>query len=135
MGRLHARVYSQMPQVRLVGVYDANAEAAAEAAEAYGTRAFSDLSEMLAQVGAVTIATPTVTHLEAARACLAKKIACLIEKPLAKDSAEAGEIVELARKHGAVVQVGHVERFNPAVRAMDRLGVKAGFIEVTRVSP
>jgi predicted dehydrogenase len=135
MGRLHTRVYSQMPQVRLVGVYDANAEAAEEAAGQFGVRAFTDLSEMLAQVGAVTIATPTVTHLETARECLARKVACLIEKPLAKDSAEAGEIVELAKKHGAVVQVGHVERFNPAVRAMDRLGVKAGFIEVTRVSP
>jgi predicted dehydrogenase len=59
----------------------------------------------------------------------------LIEKPLAKDSAEGRQIVELAREHKTLVQVGHIERFNPAVRAMDRLGVRAGFIEVTRISP
>jgi len=135
MGRLHARVYGQMPQVKLVGVYDASADAAAETAEKYETKAFADLGELLAQVKAVTIATPTTTHLETARACLAKKVACLIEKPLAKDSVEARQIVQLAKDAGVVVQVGHVERFNPAVRAMARLKVQPRFIEVMRVSP
>ena len=135
MGRLHARVYSQMPEVKLVGVYDANPDAAAEAAEQWGAKAYTDLDEMLATVKAVTIATPTTTHLETARACLTRKVACLIEKPLAKDSKEGREIVALAKAAGVVVQVGHVERFNPAVRAMARLGVKPRFIEVTRVSP
>ena len=60
---------------------------------------------------------------------------CLIEKPLAKDSAEGRQIVELSREHKTLVQVGHIERFNPAVRAMDRLGMRPGFIEVTRISP
>src|SRR5688572_10935672 len=135
MGRLHARVYSQMPSVRLVGVFDQNPEASAAAADQFNTRAFDDLGEMLAQVKAVTIAVPTVAHMETARRCLERKVACLIEKPLAKDSAEARQIVELARRAGVVVQVGHVERFNPAVRAMERLGVRPRFIEVTRVSP
>src|SRR6185436_7157440 len=63
------------------------------------------------------------------------KVACLIEKPLARNSVEGREIVELARRAGVVVQVGHVERFNPAVRAMERLGVRPRFIEVTRISP
>ncbi len=135
MGRLHARVYSQMPQVKLVGVYDANAEAAAEAAEQYDTRPFTNLDELLANVKAVTVATPTVTHLEMARACLAKRVPCLIEKPLAKDSAEGRLIVEAARASGTLVQVGHIERFNPAVRAMDRLGVRPRYIEVIRISP
>jgi predicted dehydrogenase len=135
MGRLHARVYSQMPSVRLVGVFDRDSDAAAGAADQYNTRAFSNLDELLAQVKAVTVAVPTVAHLEAARACLGRRVACLIEKPLAKDSTEAREIVELSRRAGVVVQVGHVERFNPAVRAMERLGVRPRFIEVTRVSP
>jgi predicted dehydrogenase len=135
MGRLHARVYSQMPQVKLVGVYDANPEAAAEAAEQYDTKAFSDLGELLEQVSAVTIATPTVTHLEMARACLSRRVPCLIEKPLAKDSHEARQIVELSREHGTLVQVGHIERFNPAVRAVGRLKMSPRFIEVTRISP
>jgi predicted dehydrogenase len=135
MGRLHARVYSQMPQVKLVGVYDANPEAAAEAAEQYDTKAFTDLGELLGQVSAVTIATPTVTHLEMARACLSRRVPCLIEKPLAKDSHEARQIVELSREHGTLVQVGHIERFNPAVRAVGRLKMSPRFIEVTRISP
>lgn len=135
MGRLHARVYSQMPQVKLVGVYDANPEAAAEAAEQYDTKAFTDLGELLGQVSAVTIATPTVTHLEMARACLSRRVPCLIEKPLAKDSHEARQIVELSQAHKTLVQVGHIERFNPAVRAVDRLKMSPRFIEVTRISP
>jgi predicted dehydrogenase len=135
MGRLHSRVYSQMPQVKLVGVYDANAESAAAAAEQYGTRAFTNLEELLAQVSAVTIATPTVTHLEMARACLSRKVPCLIEKPLAKNSDEGRQIVELSRANKTLVQVGHIERFNPAVRAMSRLGIKPRFIEVNRISP
>src|SRR5262245_32576623 len=97
MGRLHTRVYGQMPQVKLVGVYDANPEAAQATAEQYTARAFADLDELLSQTSAVTIATPTVTHLDMARACLARKIPCLIEKPLAKNSAEGRQIVELAR--------------------------------------
>jgi predicted dehydrogenase len=135
MGRLHARVYSQMTSVRLVGVYDQNPDAAAEAGDQYNTPAFSDVDELLSQVKAVTVAVPTVAHLEMARRCLERKVACLIEKPLARNSAEGREIVELTRRAGVVVQVGHVERFNPAVRAMERLGVRPRFIEVTRVSP
>ena len=135
MGRLHTRVYGQMPQVKLVGVYDANPDAAREAAEQYDTRSFTNLDELLAQVSAVTVATPTITHLEMARACLARRVPCLIEKPLAKDSHEARQIVELSRQHGTLVQVGHIERFNPAVRAMSRLGIVPRFIEVNRISP
>jgi predicted dehydrogenase len=135
MGRLHTRVYGQMPQVKLVGVYDCNTEAAREAAEQYDTRAFADLDEMLSQVSAVTIATPTITHLEMARACLSRKIPCLIEKPLAKNSNEARQIVALSRENQTLVQVGHIERFNPAVRAVDRLKMVPRFIEVTRISP
>jgi predicted dehydrogenase len=135
MGRLHARVYSQMPQVRLAGVYDTNPDAAREAAEQYDTRPFTDLNELLGSVSAVTIATPTVTHLEIARACLANKIPCLIEKPLAKNSAEGRQIVDAARASNTLVQVGHIERFNPAVRAMHRLGIRPRYIEVIRISP
>ena len=135
MGRLHARVYSQMPQVKLTGLYDANPDAAREAAEQYDTQAFDDIGELLSRVSAVTIATPTVTHLEMARQCLSRRVPCLIEKPLAKDSHEARQIVELSREHKTLVQVGHIERFNPAVRAVGRLKMSPRFIEVTRISP
>lgn len=134
MGRLHARVFSQMPRVKLVGVYDANEEAAEETAEQYATTAAS-LDTLLAQVKAVVIAVPTTHHLATATPFLERGIACLIEKPLAGNSNEARQIAGIAARHNAVVQVGHIERFNPAVRAMLDLKIVPGFLEVTRISP
>ena len=135
MGRLHARVYAQMPQVKLVGVCDASAEAAEATASEFGGRAFVHAEELLAEVKAVTIAVPTKFHAEVAEACLTRGIACLIEKPLAKDSADARLIADLAARSGVTVQVGHIERFNPAIRAMARLDIRPRFMEVTRISP
>jgi predicted dehydrogenase len=135
MGRLHARVYSQMPQVELVGVYDANADAASTAAEEYGCRAFGALDELLPLVKAVSIAVPTQAHAAVAEACMGRGVACLVEKPLAKDVAEGRRIVDAARRSGVTVQVGHIERFNPAVRAMRNLKVAPRFIESIRISP
>ncbi len=135
MGRLHARVYSQIPGAKLVGVYDANLEAAQEVAEQFSCKAFADVSEMIPHVKAVTIATPTVTHESLSGAFIRAGVACLIEKPMAKDVAEATRIAALARETGTTVQVGHIERFNPIIRAMNKFDIRPGFIEVIRVSP
>ncbi|HEV7298027.1 MAG TPA: Gfo/Idh/MocA family oxidoreductase [Tepidisphaeraceae bacterium] len=135
MGRLHARVYSQIPQVKLVGVYDANLESAKATASEYGGEGFDSIDRLLDRARAVTIATPTTTHLALATACITRGVACLVEKPLAKDVAEARQIADLARQHNVTVQVGHIERFNPAVRAMARLNVAPRFMEVIRISP
>ena len=135
MGRLHARVYSQMPQVKLVGVYDANAENAAAVAQDYNCQAFGSIEQLLPQVKAVTIAVPTAFHADLSIPFLNARVACLIEKPLAKDVPTARRIADAAAKSGAVAMVGHIERFNPAVRAMDKLQVRPGFIEVNRISP
>jgi predicted dehydrogenase len=135
MGRLHARVYSQMPQVKLTGVFDAVADKAAAVADEFGATAPKSLEELLANVDAVTIAAPTRFHLSIAQECLTRRIACLIEKPLAKDVAEGRRIVELAKANKTTVQVGHIERFNPAIRAMSRLKIEPKFMEVTRISP
>jgi predicted dehydrogenase len=135
MGRLHARVCSQMPRVRLAGVYDLSAAAAEATAQQYNTRAFTDLDALLSEVSAVAIAVPTIQHWPVARQCLERKVACLIEKPLAQDSVTARQIVDLAGARGVCVQVGHIERFNPAVRAMSNLNIKPRFIEVIRISP
>ena len=135
MGRLHARVYSEMPQVKLVGVYDANPDAAAATADNYNCRVAATIDELLPQVKAVSIAVPTHVHAVAAEACIARGVACLVEKPLAKDVAEGRRIADAARRHGVTVQVGHIERFNPAVRAMGELEVAPRFIESIRISP
>jgi predicted dehydrogenase len=135
MGRLHARVLSQMPRVKLVGVVDANAQSAEETAKQYNCEPFTDPKQLLSRVKAVTIAVPTQFHVASAEPFLRAGIACLIEKPLAKDVAECRQIVELAKSGNALVQVGHIERFNPAVRALFKLDIKPTFIEVVRVSP
>jgi predicted dehydrogenase len=135
MGRLHARVYSQMPTVKVTGVYDAISEKAAAVADEFAVPHRKSLDEMLPELDAVTIAAPTKFHLTIAQECLKRKIACLIEKPLAKDVAEGKRIVELAKENKTTVQVGHIERFNPAIRAMSRLEIEPKFLEVTRISP
>lgn len=135
MGRLHARVYSQMPNVHLVGVYDAHHETAEEVAAEFKCKAYGNLRDLLPQVAATTIAVPTKFHADLAGPFLHRGIACLIEKPLAQDVHHAQLIVEASHKYKAPVQVGHIERFNPAIRAMERLNIQPRFIEVTRISP
>ena len=135
MGRLHARVYSQMPQVKLVGVYDAKADAAAATAAEYNTVAIPTIDDLLPLARAVSIAVPTVYHADVAEQCIARGVACLVEKPLARDVAEGRRIADAARRHNVTVQVGHIERFNPAVRAMRGLKVAPRFIESIRISP
>ena len=135
MGKHHCRVYSQMPGVQFVGVYDSYATNAQAAAQQYGCRAFASLQEMLGEVKAVTIATPTQYHAEMAKPCLLAGIACLIEKPLARSVEECRQIVDWAKQGKATLQVGHSERFNPAVRAVAKLNLAPRFIETVRVSP
>jgi predicted dehydrogenase len=135
MGRLHAKVYSQMPEVKLVGVYDASAETAAAVAGEYHCLPFAHLEEVMPHVSAVTIATPTQFHAAVAEPLLARGIACLIEKPLARNADECRSIVEWSKRYKVPVQVGHIERFNPAVRALERLRIQPRFIEAIRISP
>ncbi len=135
MGRHHARFYAQLPDVKLVAVVDQDAARAAAVAGEFGGRPMTDASAVLGEVDAVTIAVPTVRHLEVARPFIERRIPILIEKPLAPGAAEARELLDLARRHDALVAVGHVERFNPVVRAMERMQVVPKFIETHRISP
>ena len=135
MGRLHARVYSQMPEVKLVGVFDADGATAAAVANEYRCLPFTNLAELLLLVKAVTIATPTQFHATVAEPCLKAGVACLIEKPLARNTAECQMIVSWSKQYDVPVQVGHIERFNPALRALQKLGFKPRFMEVVRISP
>ena len=136
MGRLHARVYSQMPRVKLVGVHDATAGRRRRGGRAVHCRGVPRLGRTAGRgAGGHDRGADRVPRRPSPSACLARGVACLIEKPLAKDAAEARQIVELARRAGVPVQVGHIERFNPAVRAMARLDIRPRFIEVTRISP
>ncbi len=135
MGAIHAKVYSQLPQSDLVAVVDVDQAKATQLAQTYGCRAFTDCAEILDKVDAVTIATPTTTHLQIAKPLLYHRIPVLIEKPLASSVREGRKIVSLARRRDTVVAVGHSERCNPVVQAMKRFSIEPRFIEAHRVSP
>lgn len=135
MGAIHAKVYDQLEQSELVAVVDIDSEKAKQAANQYGCSCFTDCSEILGKVDAVTIATPTVTHMKLAKIFIENRVAVLIEKPLASNVREGKKIVNLAKKHNSVVAVGHSERCNPVVQAMKRLDIEPKFIESNRISP
>jgi len=135
MGAIHAKVYDQLPQSALVAVVDTDAGRAERLAKKYNCSAHTDCSDILGKIDAVTISTPTVTHLELARAFVRNKIPVMIEKPLAASVREGKKIVSLARKNDCVVAVGHSERCNPVVQTMKRLDIEPKFIEANRISP
>ncbi len=135
MGKEHARIYAEMAEAELVGVHDSNPETARKIAAKCRTRAFASLEEMVEAVDAASIVTPTMTHLAIAEPFLRRGKHVLVEKPMAMDTAEARKLVDLAEKHGAKLAVGHVERFNPVLAALEeRLG-RPRFIEAHRLSP
>jgi predicted dehydrogenase len=132
LGQHHARVAADLPGARLTGVFDIDAARAREVADRYGTRAFAHLRELLPEVDAALVAVPTVDHLRVARAVLEAGRDVLVEKPMATSLAEADEMVALAEARNAILQVGHVERFNPAVEVL--CGIPgARFVEVHRL--
>ena len=135
MGRHHARIYSEMDATNLVAVVDADAARAEEYAAKHGARAFSGVDDLPDGILAATVAVPTVHHVEVARPLLERGIAVLVEKPIASTVEEAERMVDCARRNGAILSVGHTERFNPVVRAMQRLDIKPRYIESTRISP
>ncbi|HEV2021440.1 MAG TPA: Gfo/Idh/MocA family oxidoreductase [Terriglobales bacterium] len=135
----HARVYRELAQqdgnVELAGLVDSHPARAAAAATEYGTAAFASLKELVQSgVQAASIAVPTVEHLKVARELMEAGVDVLVEKPLASSLAEADELIRIAQRTGRVAQVGHLERFNPAVRATLPLVTQPLFFEVHRLS-
>jgi len=135
LGRFHAQKYRDHAGVTLVGVVDASRERAAEVAAEVGCVAFTDHRELIGQVDLVSIAVPTQYHFAVARDCLANRIHVLLEKPITQTIAEADELIRLADQYGLVLQVGHLERFNPAVLALQGVLNNPLFIESHRLAP
>jgi predicted dehydrogenase len=134
LGRFHAQKYAALPECRLVGVVDSDAARAQEVGAELGVPAHTELAEVLGQVQALSIAVPTAAHHAVARACLAEGKHCLVEKPLAATVEQAAELVSLAQRKGVLLQVGYLERFNPAVVACrPRIG-RPQFIETLRIA-
>ena len=138
-GRNHARVYKELADdgAELTAIVDADLARAQSVAAEFGGRAFGSVGDMLAAtpaLNAVSVAVPTVAHLDAARQLMERGVDVLIEKPLAISTAEADALITLAKQHGRIAQVGHLERFNPAVRATWALLTRPMFFEVHRLS-
>ena len=135
LGRFHAQKYAQLPDAQLVAVVDANADAARRVGAELDVEACSDALQVLDRVDAVSIAVPTPLHFEIGRAALERGVHVLMEKPIATTVAEARALVDLARDRNCVLQVGHLERFNPAVvAAANRLNTPR-FVESHRLAP
>lgn len=135
LGRHHVRHLAAMPGVKLIGVYDSDLARAVEAAAIYGCRAFESCAELLGQVAAVTVAVPTPQHHVVGLECLNRGVAVLMEKPFAVTLAEADDLVAAAERNHVLLAVGHVERFNRAMRAARSVLDRPAFIEGVRLAP
>jgi predicted dehydrogenase len=133
-GKRHLRAVRQSSKADLVGVYDADWGRAEAAAAEYQCRVFKEPGELAEQVDAAIVATPTTTHAEVGQPLLEAGIDLLVEKPISHDLASARRLVETARAHGRILQVGHLERFNPAVIALENHLTTPLFFEVHRLS-
>ncbi len=134
LGQHHARLYAALPQATLVGVVDARPAQAKSVAERHGTIVFGDLDSLLKEVQAVSVAVPTSDHHAVTKACLAAGVHVLVEKPIAVHPQEAHDLVRLAREARLILQVGHVERFNPGIAALRARVSNPAYIECQRLS-
>ena len=135
MGRNHARVYSLIPEAKLCGIYDADFARAQAIADEFGTVPVASLEELSQLAEAVSVAVPTVAHRDVG--CRLMDLGChiLMEKPIAPSVADAQVLVETAKRQGRILQVGHIERFNPVLRQLEQRLTHPKFIEAHRLSP
>src|SRR4051794_10271068 len=134
LGQHHARILASLPGVELVAVADSRPGQAQAIADKYGTRAVGDYRQLLDHVDAVSVAVPTVLHREVAGTFLSRGIPTLVEKPLASTLAEAELLLSLSHSTGAILQVGHIERFNPALSALQQMPIRPKYLSAERLS-
>jgi predicted dehydrogenase len=134
LGSLHTKMYAQMEGATLVGVYDADAAKARTVAEEYKTKAFASIDELLAAVQAVSIVTTTKSHFDVASRALSRGIHTFIEKPITETIEQAKALIAVADAKQLQIQVGHIERFNAAILALESYNIKPLFIESHRLA-
>ncbi|HBO85024.1 MAG: UDP-N-acetyl-D-glucosamine dehydrogenase [Deltaproteobacteria bacterium GWC2_42_11] len=135
LGKFHAEKYSNIPEVELTGVVDIDKKAADETALRFNTKPFYNYKNLFGKIDAVSIVVPTHIHYPVAKAFIEKGIDCLIEKPITTTIEEASDLVSEAEKRGVILQVGHLERFNPAITALSGIIDNPMFIESDRLAP
>lgn len=135
LGQHHARIYASLLNVELRGVADINSDRAQLIGDRYATPSYTEFRDLLEHVDAVSVAVPTSSHHAVTKTCLAAGLHVLLEKPIASTLQESYDLIQLARHANRVLQVGHVERFNPVVPMVRSLIHEPGFIECHRLSP
>jgi predicted dehydrogenase len=135
LGAFHAEKYHSLPGVELIAVVDTNLDKAMQVASRFGAEAHAGHRKILEQVDVVSIAAPTLYHYPIARDCLEAGLHVLLEKPITDTLSCAQSLIELARKNGLVLQIGHLEQFNPAVRMIHKNIVEPIYIECHRMAP
>ncbi len=135
LGKFHAQKFAEIPGVDLVAVVDVDHEARGRVAMELGVDAIGDYRELIGNVDAVSVVVPTPAHFEIAEAFLDSGTHVLVEKPITETVEQAARLIEIARQRSAVLQVGHLERFNPAVRALEPLLHNPRFVESVRIAP
>lgn len=135
LGQHHVRVYSESPSAELVGIYDTNSDHCNKIARTYNTDPFTELDALASKTEALSVAVPTDKHFEVGIHLLQKGVHLLVEKPISATTAEAEKMVELADSKDLILQVGHIERFNPVIRFMEHNLTAPRFIEAVRLAP
>lgn len=135
LGQHHARIYSEIEGVELKALIDINESRAQELAAKYNCKAYSDYKEIIKSLDVVSIVTPTVTHYKIAIECLKQGKDVLLEKPITFDVAEADKLINEAQKKNCILQIGHIERYNPAFIALSGMVKNPKFLESKRMSP
>lgn len=134
LGSLHVKMLLQVKNCEIIGIYDSNPEQAKKASNEYRVKAFQDIDELLISVDAVSIAATTSAHYEIAKKCFEKNIHVFIEKPITATIPQAEELVKIASEKKMKLQVGHIERFNPALISLEKYIVEPMFIQTDRLA-
>lgn len=134
LGRIHTKLWNENEKADLIGIFESNPDRAKEISDEFGCKAYDSIDELLNHTDAVTIAVPTVHHYSVAESCISKGVHCLIEKPITATNEEAEKLIKQAEEQNVLVQVGHVERFNPAIASLKNFKLNPIFIEAHRLS-
>ncbi len=135
LGKEHARIYSEIPEVSLVGVVDIDKNTGEAVAQRCNTKYYSSFKEILNRVDAASVVVPTKSHYEITKELLKNGIHVLVEKPMTGTVSETEDLIKLSKKTSAILQPGYIERFNPAIEAIQKLDITLKFIECHRLSP
>jgi len=134
LGRLHATLYKEVKNAELIGIFDFDREKSKKLAEELGVESFQSLDEMLNKTNAINIVTPTSNHFETAKRALEKDCHLFIEKPITQTEEQAEKIISIAAEKNKILQIGHIERFNPAILALSDVEINPLFIESHRLA-